>query len=496
MKRLFYIVILQLVIVPCIFAQQLPISNQYFVNRYALAPAYAGYNGNLELFINYRQDWVGVPGAPVRTNIGANGNFFRNMGIGISVSNEQIGNFANFTTDFTYAYHIMFSNIHSISFGLNAKVLRSQYNASKVGTQGFDPFLASGEVLLGTSYDFDASVLYHYQNLNFGLGTERLLGTDVNLNNATKTGFDFERHYFSHISYFYDINRKFRAEAVGVFRANGAFDLIYDAGFAFSYKRQVWLNTMYRSNQTMVFAVGSSVYDNLVISYAYEAGIGGIGKYTSGSHEISIGFLINRTRSVRPLPTAFRPASNSESFLAKLLDFKIDSVNKNVTIVKEGYESQIGELNKRIDSLKSRPTVLAVTDKEKKEEIKPPVLEPGWEMEILKNLEFAKGSNQIFSSSYPILNRLAARMTKRPTLVIKIVGHTDNIGASRNNLDLSMQRAQAVMDYLVTKKAIDPSRISVEGKGEDEPIDTNDTEAGKANNRRIEVKFKDMLKRE
>jgi outer membrane protein OmpA-like peptidoglycan-associated protein len=71
-------------------------------------------------------------------------------------------------------------------------------------------------------------------------------------------------------------------------------------------------------------------------------------------------------------------------------------------------------------------------------------------------------------------------------LKVKIIGHTDADGNDPANLDLSKRRAAAVKVSLAKDFGIDESRMETDGKGESEPIDKNDTPAGKANNRRVE----------
>jgi hypothetical protein len=87
----------------------------------------------------------------------------------------------------------------------------------------------------------------------------------------------------------------------------------------------------------------------------------------------------------------------------------------------------------------------------------------------------------------PVLDEVARLMKQNPNLQVKVLGHTDNRGADAYNMNLSLRRAEAVRDWLV-KRGIDASRFQVEGKGEAEPIDANDTELGMARNRRIEFK--------
>ena len=68
---------------------------------------------------------------------------------------------------------------------------------------------------------------------------------------------------------------------------------------------------------------------------------------------------------------------------------------------------------------------------------------------------------------------------------IKIDGYTDFIGTEAYNLDLSVKRARAIKDFLISKGAIG-SNISIEGYGEQNPADTNQTAAGRSRNRRVE----------
>ena len=104
---------------------------------------------------------------------------------------------------------------------------------------------------------------------------------------------------------------------------------------------------------------------------------------------------------------------------------------------------------------------------------------------VLHNLLFATNKTKILESSEPALNELYQFMHDNPGLTIKITGHTDNVGSDKANQKLSEGRAKAVREEII-KRGIDASRITAEGKGKREPIDTNKTEEGRARNRRVE----------
>jgi outer membrane protein OmpA-like peptidoglycan-associated protein len=84
------------------------------------------------------------------------------------------------------------------------------------------------------------------------------------------------------------------------------------------------------------------------------------------------------------------------------------------------------------------------------------------------------------------LNELTGILNKYPDTHILLAGHTDSTGRKDYNMQLSMRRAQSVADYLVSR-GVDSGRFTVEGFGPSEPVASNDTPAGRAQNRRVEV---------
>ena len=92
---------------------------------------------------------------------------------------------------------------------------------------------------------------------------------------------------------------------------------------------------------------------------------------------------------------------------------------------------------------------------------------------------------RIGEASYPILNEIVNIMNRYPALRLEIAAHTDNVGSFEYNMTLSQQRAQSMVDYLVSK-GIEAERLLGKGYGESRPIAPNTTEKGKMLNRRVE----------
>ncbi|HOU81826.1 MAG TPA: OmpA family protein [Bacteroidales bacterium] len=103
----------------------------------------------------------------------------------------------------------------------------------------------------------------------------------------------------------------------------------------------------------------------------------------------------------------------------------------------------------------------------------------------LHNIYFAFNSADILSSSQKVLDEFIVFLNDHPTMTISIEGHTDNVGSDEFNLILSENRAKAVYNYLVNN-GIDADRLQYKGFGKTTPIATNETEEGRAMNRRTE----------
>ena len=107
---------------------------------------------------------------------------------------------------------------------------------------------------------------------------------------------------------------------------------------------------------------------------------------------------------------------------------------------------------------------------------------------ILKNIFFELDSYDLQSKSKLELAKLIQFLNKNPNVSIEISGHTDNQGSKEHNIKLSNNRAKTVYNYLIDKD-IPASRLSYKGYGFSQPIDSNETAEGRANNRRTEFKI-------
>jgi outer membrane protein OmpA-like peptidoglycan-associated protein len=101
-------------------------------------------------------------------------------------------------------------------------------------------------------------------------------------------------------------------------------------------------------------------------------------------------------------------------------------------------------------------------------------------------IEFEKGKARLEPSSQPLLDEIAHLLKQAPLSSIRVEGHTDNTGQAEYNQNVSLTRAQAVVDYLAGQ-GVAADRLEAVGVGQERPVASNDTREGRMKNRRVEI---------
>ena len=194
------------------------------------------------------------------------------------------------------------------------------------------------------------------------------------------------------------------------------------------------------------------------------------GKVESDSTESLRDALIEVKNVETKKITEIKVDSTSGEYVSALL-FKNDFI---VTVKKKGYVQE----SKYISKMSPRFSTPAVLD------LNLELIRVGRSYR-LNDIYFDFNSIELKPESKIVIDEFAGFLNDNPTLKVSIQGHTDNIGNEEDNLKLSQERARAVYDYLI-EKGIAPERLSYKGFGESKPVSQNDTETGRARNRRTE----------
>ncbi|MFM7900381.1 MAG: OmpA family protein, partial [Bacteroidota bacterium] len=210
--------------------------------------------------------------------------------------------------------------------------------------------------------------------------------------------------------------------------------------------------------------------------------------------------------AARPVATSFVKGvvvdANSGSKLSS--SYEIIDLESGKTVVKSGTEETVGTFLSTLPIGKdyllnvSKEGYLFYSDnfscKDSKTSNKPYILDIKLEpvtvgsKVVLKNVFFPTNSFELQKESFTELDKLVSFMKKNTNVVIEVSGHTDNVGDKKSNQILSNNRAKSVTDYLESK-GIDGSRMTSIGFGDAKPISDNNTEEGRASNRRTEFRI-------
>lgn len=280
----------------CLLAQQIQYNNQYLVNRFSLSPAYAGSSGYFEGFANYRKSWLGVTGSPEIRGLNLNTAIKGNMGIGGIIHSEQTGIFRNTTVSLSYAYHLKINDAQAVSFGLSAGALDNRIDLSgSKSLNSNDPLITSSQNVRTMVFNANFGALYKFRNLEVGVALPQLVPSKAK--NEAGTLYTLKMHNLVHASYSYDINKDWEVQPVAVLRKTASTDLFYEVAALGRYKEMVFAALTYRKGSSMALSLGGELYDRLVGSYSYEFAGGGMMAQSSGSHEITLGYLIGKNKN-------------------------------------------------------------------------------------------------------------------------------------------------------------------------------------------------------
>jgi OmpA-OmpF porin, OOP family len=203
---------------------------------------------------------------------------------------------------------------------------------------------------------------------------------------------------------------------------------------------------------------------------------------------------------LKPIPKKLMLAGNvydkkTEQLIPAKLDIGLKSNNKSniqMTAQSGKYEKEISQLGWYMITASAEGYMNATDSVEATDEGLSPFTRDLYLLPIevgvtvrLKNIYFDFDRTTLKDESFPELNKVVDFLKQNETVEIEISGHTDNRGSDEYNVNLSQGRSQAVVDYIIGQ-GIDEFRLVARGYGETKAIDTNDTDAGRANNRRVE----------
>jgi type IX secretion system PorP/SprF family membrane protein len=354
MKKILFL--LQMVMmIGSLSAQQKPHYSQYILNQYVLNPAIGGIENYTDIKLSYRNQWVGIQDVIYNQNqepIGLEDVNPRTYyltahfsigksdkkttattmrtplesprgkryweeytasdphhGVGIQIVNDEIGPFSNFSAQATYAFHMGLTARTSLSAGFGMGYSRFRLNPKKLSAlvdPGFDPAIAGQDYK--NMLDLSAGLYLYSGDYFLGIsaqqinrGTLQFLGADTssNVDQRTLLGTTVP-HFFLTAGYRFLIGEDINIIPSILIKKVNPTPIQLEGNVKFQYRDQFWLGAGLRAQDGATGMAGITLGKAVNLSYAYNFSNNRLNPYTSGTHEILLGFMLGNREDVCP----------------------------------------------------------------------------------------------------------------------------------------------------------------------------------------------------
>jgi len=289
MKKLISLSVL--ILLPMMLMGQLtPVTNHYVLNPLRINPSYAGSRGGLSVAAFYRQQWVGLNGAPRTMSLELDAPVLSDkLGLGLFVVNDKIGVTRQTEVMTSYAFRISVGN-GTLAMGLGAGLVATNTAWSDliVLDPGDDYFLIDSKVFVVP--DFSFGTYYSGKNYFLSFSIPRLLGYrfDFDKNKYSLKVEPGNYNYVLNTGYMFPLGAKARVMPSALVSYSPGDRLLYDGSLHFILYDRVWLGATYRSTGSVTALAQFAINNQLKMAYSYDFDFGKLGTYNNGSHEVML----------------------------------------------------------------------------------------------------------------------------------------------------------------------------------------------------------------
>ncbi|HEX2937060.1 MAG TPA: type IX secretion system membrane protein PorP/SprF [Bacteroidales bacterium] len=284
-----------------ISAQQDPMYTQYMFNLLAVNPAYAGSHGALNVTGLYRNQWVGVEGAPSTQTLFAHSPFIKkNIGLGLTVVNDKIGPVRQTMLFADYSYTIRVSANTKLAMGLKAGINMLKTSFSDVElTQTNDQSFVDEPLSPQPNFGFG---LYLYSEKYYvGVSVPKLLKNKLE-QTIDYSKITLQQHFFIMGGYVFTINDKLKFKPTSLIKMTGGAPMSLDLTASILYREKLWLGIGHRFGDSFGALIQFQVSPQLRLGYSFDQTLSQMARYNSGSHEImfTYDFIFKKDKIISP----------------------------------------------------------------------------------------------------------------------------------------------------------------------------------------------------
>ncbi|HBH85932.1 MAG TPA: hypothetical protein DDY34_19300 [Bacteroidales bacterium] len=273
-------------------AQQIPISENYFMDRYSLAPSYAGNHNPKYLMMGYRSDWTGIDGGPKTARLSYNDqfSFMKNAGYGGKLIYDKAGIFSQLYILASYSYNLSINEDHHLLFGLSMGAYRNRLNLTDYYNDpgyNIDPALISQDVNSKLKFMSDFSAVWIWKGAEAGFSFSNITLNDasykdVNLKYSPLANFQF------HTTYLYSFAEDWDLSPLVIVRGGKYIKSQFEIAIQIEYMKRFSGSLMYRDPGTLGAGAGIKIDKGLQVGYNFNLATN-VTMGAFNNHEISIG---------------------------------------------------------------------------------------------------------------------------------------------------------------------------------------------------------------
>lgn len=291
MKRI--LIILSIISLPLVLrAQQAPLSESYFIDKYYLSPSYAGTYNPKFLFMGYRSDWTGIDGGPKTFRMSYNDvfPFMKNAGYGAKIIYDKAGIFNQTYVMGSYSYNLQVADDHRVLFGLSLGFYKNRLNLTDYYNDPqytLDPSLISQDINSKMKFMTDFSAVWLWQGAEAGITFANLAFGDASYKEVDLKYTPLANYQF-HATYQYVINEEWDLSPLAIVRAGKDIKTQFELAAQLMYLKRFRGSVVYRDPGTFGTGIGINIDKGLKIGYNFNFATNiQMGVYNN--HEISVG---------------------------------------------------------------------------------------------------------------------------------------------------------------------------------------------------------------
>ncbi|WP_121668028.1 PorP/SprF family type IX secretion system membrane protein [Mesonia aquimarina] len=296
------IAILTLFLVAKVFGQQEPQYTQYMYNNMSVNSAYAGSLGHLAITGIYRSQWVGLDGAPKTQTLGIDSPIGKNVGLGLSLVNDQIGPSNEFYTTVNFSYTIKASETHDLSFGIAGGGKFLDIDWSKGSNK--DPDIEFQENVNKFLPSVGAGVYLHGQKSYIGVSIPNFF-TDQKYDDIESTVADERLHIYIIGGLVFDLSENTKLKPAFLMKNVSGAPLVVDFSANFLFYEAFTLGVSYRTGDSVSGLAAFQVTNQILVGYSYDYTTSALEEFNSGTHEIMLRFELKSSENGVKSPRFF-----------------------------------------------------------------------------------------------------------------------------------------------------------------------------------------------